>query len=343
MSESTIKDITEKVETASTNFEKSNTKTKIKYLQWNVEVFNLAASKVSVYKGTFGTGYPFYALNRNFEGELPIIQEQIRYNRQLVKDGIQVQKSIWECESCLKQKYSTMPDLKKICEPCPRIINELKPRKIINRLPDLDMWLVCEDGCVDKAAQELTALLEKNNMRSSDINPLLTIEELVRISQMIQRGERPTIFLPMDMHIIEYSVLEELIKQVPNVLSEAERNDNNPYLPIYSKSYRKKWEYAQAYNFIYDYLSAFSEFNFPQELQQTLDNTRARVANEYTPEELFKFLLNSATSANFRRFQSLELEEFFHNKVNEWKKLKINDEQTSNIPGQPIGKGDDRE
>lgn len=28
--------------------------------------------------------------------------------------------------------------------------DKLKPRKIINRLPDLDMWLVCEDGCVEK-------------------------------------------------------------------------------------------------------------------------------------------------------------------------------------------------
>ncbi len=43
------------------------------------------------------------------EGELPMISEQIRYNRQLVKDGESIQKSIWECQSCLKNNYSNMP------------------------------------------------------------------------------------------------------------------------------------------------------------------------------------------------------------------------------------------
>ena len=65
-----------------------------------------------------------------------------------------------------------MPDLKQVCKPCPNMLDELKPRKIINRLPDLDMWLVCEDGCIEIAQDELSSLLEKYNMHTSDVDPI---------------------------------------------------------------------------------------------------------------------------------------------------------------------------
>lgn len=149
--ERTIKKVVEKVERASTTFEKANTELKRKYLKWNIEVFNIIAASVSVSRGSFGTGYPFYVLDKDLNGDIPIISEQIRYNRQLLRDGEIVQKSIWQCESCLKRNYEIMPDLKIICKPCPNMIDSLKPRKIINRLPDLDMWLVCEDGKVEEA------------------------------------------------------------------------------------------------------------------------------------------------------------------------------------------------
>lgn len=93
----TIQELTGKVEKASTDFEISNTDLKRKYILWNIEVFNILAKHVSVSKGTFGTGYPFYVLDNNLQGTLPIIPEQIRYNMQLVKDGKPFQKSIWLC------------------------------------------------------------------------------------------------------------------------------------------------------------------------------------------------------------------------------------------------------
>ncbi len=61
--EQTIKDITELTESASTTFEKANTELKRKYLIWNIEAFNMIVSTVSVNRGSFGTGYPFYALD----------------------------------------------------------------------------------------------------------------------------------------------------------------------------------------------------------------------------------------------------------------------------------------
>ena len=102
-----------------------------------------------------------------------------------------------------------MPDLKKICKPCPNVIDEIKPRKIINRLPDIDMWLVCEDGCVEQAQNELTKLLDEYKMRTSDIAPLSSINDVCEIAQTLKEGKFPKIFLPIDSHIIEYSKIKD--------------------------------------------------------------------------------------------------------------------------------------
>ena len=325
----TIGELTRNVAGASTDFEKTNTELKRKYLIWNIEAFKTIASRVSVGVGAFGTGYPFYALDQNLEGKLPIIQEQIRYNRKLVIDGIPVQRSIWECESCLRRNYSRMPDLKTVCKPCPNMLDTLKPRKIINRLPDMDMWLVCQDGHVEEAQSELEKLLKVFGMRTSDVDPLLSMEDVSQIARMLKKGELPSIFLPIDSHIMEYSRMKELIEQVPDELMEAKEKGTKPYLPIQPKSYRKQWQYDdEAYNFVYDFLSAFTTFSFPKELQQSLDESRRRVATEHTPQELFEFLMQSATEANFRRFHNAELEDTFLKKMASWQTIKSAQEST---------------
>ena len=215
-----------------------------------------------------------------------------------------------------------MPDLKTICKPCPNVPNLLKPRKLINRLPDLDMWVVCEDGKVETTQEELMNLLDNYNIRTSDVNPILTIDDISKISKALKNGVMPEIFLPIDTHIIEYSKIKNLIEKVPNILSQAKNENIQPYLPIHPKSYRKQWQYDdEAYNYIYDYLSAFTEYNFTEELQDSLDRSRLKISSEFSEDELFNFLLSSATQANFRRFQSIELEDFFKKRIQNWKKI----------------------
>ena len=160
-------------------------------------------------------------------------------------------------------------------------------------------------------------------MSTSDKAPLASIDDVSEVAEMIKNGKFPKIFLPIDSHIIEYSKIKKLLEQVPDELQRAKQEDSRPYLPIWPKSYRKEWQYDdEAYNFIYDYLSAFTDFNFPQELKSSLDESRKRVVSENTPEELHDFLMQSATSANFRRFQSLELEDIFMHRISTWKDAK---------------------
>lgn len=323
----TIGKIARIVERSSTSFETSDKELKRRYLLWNILAFNIVAAKVEVGVATFGTGYPFYVLDENLSGEIPVIPEQIRYNRQLVKDAVRYQKSIFECQNCLGRNYGKMKDLKTICKPCPNMPDGVKPRKLINRLPDLDMWLICEDGKLEEAKHQLKALLERNNMLPSDVDPLVSIEKVSEIAKKLKSGELPTgdMYLPIDTHIVEYSYIKDLIDGVPGEIEMAKKRRKAPYLPIHPTSLRKDWQQDDtAYNFIYDFLSAFTSFRFPEELEFKLRNVRYYLAHTYTPQELYKFLSQSATEANAVRFKTPALKKIFYKKMESWGEITKN-------------------
>ena len=62
-------------------------------------------------------------------------------------------------------------------------------------------------------------------------------------------------------------------------------------------------------------MSAFTEFNFTSAMSQSLQNTRSKVADEYTTDELYAFLLQSATEPNKRRNQTKALRKTFEDRI----------------------------
>ncbi len=308
---------------ASSDFENTNDHVKRRYIVKHIRIFNDTVKRILGNCGSFGTGYPFYALGKNMTGRLPVIVEQLRYNRDLVYEveKAKYQYPVWPCVKCLMKNASIMPDLKAVCKPCPRITDELKPRKIINRLPDIDMWMVCEDGYTDVVKGHLQRLLKEEGFRTSDVDPLKTIDEILQIVDSLKKGEEPEFLLPLDAHIVERSYLANLIESTPNALREAKEEGIVPYLPIHPLSLRKTWQKDDvAYNFIYDYLSAFTGYNFPSDLKNLLLETRRRIVEEFTTEELYEFMLQAATPANKRRMQEKSLQLIFERRVESWTK-----------------------
>lgn len=57
--------------------------------------------------------FPFYALDSDLKGKLPIIEEQLRYNKELLEKIKESNKIIWLCGKCLEEQGETLPDLKK--------------------------------------------------------------------------------------------------------------------------------------------------------------------------------------------------------------------------------------
>lgn len=314
--------IAKKVAEVSDDYEQTNSELKKMYIIQNIALINSIMQNINGYCGSFGTGYPFYALGQNLTGILPVIDEQIRYNNELKKSMESSKHRIWHCGRCLSENSLNMPDLKQICIPCPKMDDSLKPRKLINRLPDIDMWMICDDKCVEEAKEKLLREFKKHNMYTSDVSPIQTIEDVSQITEDLKAGRMPQKKLPLDIHIISYSEFIRLIEQVPQALKEYTNNDGNipPYLPIHPISLRKSWQYDDvAYNFILDFLLSLTPFNLEIRLQQRMQESRSKVANIFSNEELNDILYSVATQSVRDRMKTERLKEVFEERMDGWR------------------------
>lgn len=313
--------ICEQASLASTKFEENNSDLKRKYLIRNIEVINAVMSCAPGYCGSFGTGYPFYVLDSKLEGKLPVISEQLRYNRELLEESKKTGATDWVCAQCLLTKGHNMPDLKQICKPCPRINNELKPRKVINRLPDIDMWMVCADDYIELAKESLVQVFDKLNMHTSDVNPVQTIADIQEIADNIEMGKMPQKFLPLDIHIIPYSQFSKLIDEMPYAIESFKDSEEMPYLPIHPISLRKKWQYDDtAYNFVLDFMYSLTPFNFENDLQNKLDFSRKIIGKLYSQEQLMELLNRVSPDSVKRRFENEILIKSYERRIKSWKR-----------------------
>ncbi len=319
--ENLLYNICQKIVNSSNSFEINNSDLKREYLILNIMLFNNIASKINGCNGTFGTGYPFYALGKNITGKLPVINEQIRYNNEL-SDAIKNSNTlVWNCYNCLQKNGKNMPDLKQICKPCPNMNNALKPRELLKRIPDIDMWMICDKDKICLAKESLITQFKQNNMLTSDINPIQAIDNLIEIAENLKDNIMPKKLLPIDAHIIDNSTIYLLIEQVPEVLKQANESGKIPYLPIHPLSYRKKWQYDdEAYNFIHDYLSSLTKFNWDYSLENILSETRREISNRYTDDQLYNWLIITGPESVKRRHKTKELQCRFKERINLWKK-----------------------
>lgn len=309
---------------ASNIYEQTNTNLKKRYIIKNIKLFNEIIKDINGIKGTFGTGYPFYALDKDFKETLPIIEEQIRYNNTLLEEAKKSKNENWPCSTCLVKNAHLMPDLKQLCKPCPYIEDTLKPRKLINRLPDIDMWAICDNNKSKEIKELMILKFIIHNFNTSDISPEKTISDICQISRNLQEGKMPNKNLPIDAHLIDYEAISDLISHVPSEIDDAIKNDRCPYLPILPHSYRKKWQKDdEAYNFVHDYLSSLTEFNFDNNLAMILKETRRIIANKYSFSQLYNILLKTGPDSVIRRHKMTKpkniLRERFRERIELWK------------------------
>lgn len=311
---------------ASTDFELNNSYLKKQYILKNIELVKSANKKFREIQGSFGTGYPFYALTPDQSNTIPIIGEQIRYNNELVQkvlqDAATNNKYIeWKCAHCLSEKGNQLPDLKQICKPCPQVDDQIKPRKVLNRLPDLDHFFVAKSEDVPAIANMLEKFFKQQNLHTSDVDPIQTIYDVLEIADDLKHGRMPSKNLPLDAHIIDYQTLYSLICQTPDMLDYANRHNQAPYLPIHPISLRKTWQKDDtAYNFVWDYLASFTAYNFEPKLQQALSETRYYIATKYSFNQIYDFLLKAAPEPQQRRYKSTpKLAEILKERIESWK------------------------
>lgn len=300
-------------------FELSDANIKKEYILKNINTIKFIMEGAPGFRGCFGTGYPFYVLDYNLDGELPVIDEQLRYNNELLINANDI--SCWQCESCLEKNAKKMPDLKQICKPCPKICDLLKPRKVINRMCDVDMWMVCNDDLIESAKSYLLSSFDSYNMKPSDVDPVMCIEDYIKIVNAIKAKRMPELFLPLDIHIIEYSKFLELIKSVSIELLSSYNSNNIPYLPIHPISLRKIWQYDDvAYNFILDYLFSLFPFDFDDELKNEYNLSKLAVCDSFNDEDLHNFLCKVSPPHVKRRYETEQLQYCYKRRIESWRR-----------------------
>lgn len=314
----------------STEFEFMDSDIKKQYIVSNIIAYNKIGALIKECMGTFGTGYPFYAINKDFTSALPIIGEQIRYNDELIHHVEESDFSEWRCARCLDERKFTMPDLKAICKACPGMEDALKPRKLINRLPDMDMWMICEDSDMEYMKEIVAKSLANHGFKTSDIDPVQTIYELEEIINALKGGKIPSKKLPIDTHLIDRLTIYTLISQVPDVLDHCYRHGSKPFLPIHPDSLRKKWQKDdEAYNFVFDYLFSFTEFKLDDEIQALLNETRKEIATKYSMTTLRQFLDQVSSPAVKNRIRTARsrdgkpgvMEKLYEERIESWREL----------------------
>ena len=302
---------------ASTRFERLNNDLKRRYFIKNMERINTIMENTPGYCGSFGTGYPFYVLDDNLQGQLPIINEQIRYNTELYDAA--AGKEGWACEECLNTRGSRMPDLKRFCKVCPQVDDAIKPRKVLNRLPDVDMWMICQDDKVEEAKTVMVELFKSYGMHTSDVDPVGTVDEIEEIVTQLEEGRMPSKMLPLDVHIISYSEFASLLDEIPFAICNAMDNNVTPYLPIHPQSLRKTWQYDDtAYNFVLDFLLSMTPFNWEKKLDRKLRLSRMVIGDMFTEEDLKSILEKVAPDSVKRRMETKQLQKRYESRVNSW-------------------------
>ena len=304
---------------ASTRFERLNNDLKRRYFIKNMERINMIMEHTPGYCGSFGTGYPFYVLDDNFQGELPLIEEQIRYNNELYDASLKINE--WPCEECLNTRGSRMPDLKRFCKVCPQVDDVYKPRRVLNRLPDVDMWMICQDEKIEDAKRVMVELFKSYGMHTSDVDPVGSVDELDEIVTQLEEGKMPNKMLPLDVHIISYSEFASLLDEIPFAICNAMDTNVTPYLPIHPQSLRKTWQYDDtAYNFVLDFLLSMTPFNWERKLDRKLQLSRMVIGDMFTEEDLKSILEKVSPDSVKRRMETKQLQKSYERRVSTWKK-----------------------
>lgn len=158
-------------------------------------------------------------------------------------------------------------------------------------------------------------------MHTSDVNPVQTIRDVSEIATDLENGKMPDKLLPLDIHIIEYSTLSNLINQIPFVLQNSIVGGTVPYLPIHPVSLRKTWQHDDvAYNFVLDFLYTMTPFSLDENLANKLEFSRRAISNVFTNEQLTDVLHSVASPAVERRFETSQLQKTYERRIDSWRK-----------------------
>ena len=174
------------------------------------------------------------------------------------------------------------------------------------------MWMICEDDKISLESKQLAYVFDDLGMCTSDVDPVKSIHDVYEIATSLDKGIMPSKKLPLDVHIIEYSKVEELLNKIVPTFIKATSNSIAPYLAIHPLSLRKKWQYDDvAYNFAFDYLFSLTPFSWEDDLNNKLMKSRFELRSLFSENDLIE-IFDLVASDSVKKSKKML-----------WKKVKI--------------------
>lgn len=220
--------------------------------------------------GSFGTGYPFYATEKDIIHPIEELNRYIGSYRPLVASNEERTQGPWPCACCTE--VNNLPDLKSVCKPCDRV--DIKPRDIFKVLPDIDYWVIVDETThkPEAVADKLVQPLENHGFYNSDRNHPAVIGNTVEAVEGVLAGEVPEARLPLDLHVV---TLAEFVAAVCKVPQSVTGDREAPITPL---SWHRQWEASETYDMSKDFLFSLTLFeNCPDSLQQIVGSVRQSV------------------------------------------------------------------
>lgn len=241
-----------------------------------------AAKVIPGYQSSFGTGYPFYAIDSKGR---PVQIDEISNFLSDVETNIDADKSTnphgWPCPAC--QKANNLPDVKTSCKPCNLV--KLKPREVFRSLPDLDIWVVT-DLPGTESEEILQSNATKNGYIQSDINMRLSLAKTALALHQIRSNSSIKEKVPLDVHLVATPIIIRCLDMVANGADDVQ---------IDTRSLHAKWE-DTTFNFLFDLILSLTMVHDQTGIiTEALHNTRIKLKNSHSEQSLMKIIAENST------------------------------------------------
>ena len=256
--------------------------------------------------GSFGLGYPFYAKVQDGFVKVDEINNFIENNLIQIKkisskEGISASLACIEC-----QAQNNLPDLRSVCSNCDRVNPDIKPRKVLKMLPDMDILIVLR-SVDDDTLHDIQTTLNKEGYVQSDISIKNALESIKDVLSSLKNGKNTNSKIPIDLHVVSYKQFNAAFNQI----------QNGEKALIKSKALHMTWEDYDL-PFWFDFVFSATELgSLDEELKDKVLELRKIIKRNYSEDELINELRKNYPRAQ-RILDTKEIEISLRNKIKSW-------------------------
>lgn len=254
------------------------------------------------YLGSFGLGYPFYAKNKS---EFFKVDEINNFITKGVQEVIDKNKNTenWICPGCQTKNKPT--DLISVCNNCKLVGEEIKPRKILATIPDLDMLVILNEA--DQATLEkVQGILHSKDYKQSDISIKDSFRNTKKVLEDLKNNKESTSKLPIDLHVLTGSQFKEIASRI----AKGEKSR------IKCPALHMTWENHDL-QIWFDFVFSMKEIDLTSELREVLLKSRKMLKESWGEDNLVDAIKNYYPRIQ-RIFETKEVEIALRDKIKTW-------------------------